>query len=95
MNGMASPVAAAAAWALVHFLWQGTLVGLAIAGVLSLLERRQASTRYAVAVGALLLLAALPVITAVGFTTIQATAWTARLSEWPSAVAIRDCRPRR
>jgi beta-lactamase regulating signal transducer with metallopeptidase domain len=57
-------IASATAWALLHFLWQGTLVGLAAGGVLTLLERRSASVRYAVAAGALLLMAALPVITA-------------------------------
>jgi len=60
MNGFAN----ATAWALVHFLWQGTLAALAAGGALALLERRRASSRYAVAVGALLVMAALPVITA-------------------------------
>jgi D-alanyl-D-alanine endopeptidase (penicillin-binding protein 7) len=39
----------------VHFLWQGTLVGLAAWIVLELLHERRASTRYAVACVALLL----------------------------------------
>jgi beta-lactamase regulating signal transducer with metallopeptidase domain len=86
MSGMDNPVAAAAAWALVHFLWQGTLVGLAIAGVLSLLERRQASTRYAVAVGALLLLAVLPVVTAVGFTPPVETPYAAAVTSPGSGI---------
>lgn len=53
------------AQALTHFLWQGALVGLAAWIALSLLERAKASTRYAVALGALLLMAALPFATAV------------------------------
>ena len=57
--------AIAVAWALMHFLWQGTLVGLITWMALSLLERAKASTRYAVAAGALLLMAALPFATAV------------------------------
>lgn len=65
MNGMASPAAVATAWALVNFLWQGAIIGLATGGVLTLLERRKASLRYLVAVGALLVMAALPAITAV------------------------------
>ncbi|PYQ66471.1 MAG: hypothetical protein DMF53_03520, partial [Acidobacteria bacterium] len=52
------------AQALMHFLWQGALVGLAAWIALSLLERAKASTRYAVALGALLLMAVLPFATA-------------------------------
>jgi len=65
MSGMASPAAVATAWALVNFLWQGAIIGLATGGVLTLLERRKASLRYLVAVGALLVMAVLPAITAV------------------------------
>ena len=54
----ASPAAEAVARALVHFLWQGALVGVATGGILALLDKAQASTRYAVATGALLLMAA-------------------------------------
>jgi beta-lactamase regulating signal transducer with metallopeptidase domain len=60
----ATPAVQAIAWALVHFLWQGALVGLAAAGVLGLLKRGSAAQRYAVAAGALLLMLALPVGTA-------------------------------
>ncbi len=67
MNGIAN----ATAWVLVHFLWQGMLVGLITGGVLTLLERRKASTRYAVAAGSLLLMAALPIITALQLAAIQ------------------------
>lgn len=48
-------------WTLLHFLWQGTAVA-ALAGVLMTLCRR-ASTRYALAVGALALMLAAPVAT--------------------------------
>ncbi len=60
----AVPAVQAIAWALIHFLWQGALVGLAAAGVLGLLKRGSAASRYAVAAGALLLMLALPVGTA-------------------------------
>src|SRR5436305_2633249 len=60
----ATPAVQAIAWALVHFLWQGALVGLAAAGGLSLLKKSSAALRYAVAAGALLLMLALPVGTA-------------------------------
>src|SRR4051794_28156035 len=61
----ATPAVQAIAWALVHFLWQGALVGLAAAAALSLLKKSSAAVRYAVAAGALLLMVALPVATAV------------------------------
>src|SRR5436305_14834348 len=60
----ATPAVQAIAWALVQFLWQGALVGLAAAGGLSLLKKSSAALRYAVAAGALLLMLALPVGTA-------------------------------
>jgi len=58
-------VTASVAWALVHFFWQGALVGLAAAGSLSLLKNGRATLRYTVATGFLFLMAALPVATAV------------------------------
>jgi beta-lactamase regulating signal transducer with metallopeptidase domain len=57
------PLTQAVAWALAHFLWQGALVGLLLAVILALLGRKNASLRYAVSVGALALLLALPVAT--------------------------------
>jgi beta-lactamase regulating signal transducer with metallopeptidase domain len=70
----ARPAAEVVAWALMHFLWQGTLVGLITWVALTLLERARASTRYAAAAGALLLMAALPFVTALWYTppTVQA-----------------------
>src|SRR3954470_15484509 len=72
----ATPAVQAIAWALVHFLWQGALVGLATAGALSLLKKGSAATRYAVAAGALLLLVALPIATAMRLAGTPATAST-------------------
>ncbi len=60
----ASPAAEAMARALVHFLWQGALVGIATGGILAFLGKARASTRYTVALGALFLMAALPFATA-------------------------------
>src|SRR3954465_5934478 len=62
MNGI---ITASVAWALVHFLWQGALAGLAAAGSLSLLKNGRATVRYTVAAGFLFLMAVLPVATAV------------------------------
>jgi beta-lactamase regulating signal transducer with metallopeptidase domain len=61
---MSAIIATATAQALMHFLWQGALVGLATWAALSFLENAKASTRYAVATGALLLMSALPFATA-------------------------------
>ncbi len=60
----ANPAVQAVAWALVHFLWQGALVGIAAAGALTLLKNGSASLRYSVALGALLVLLLCPVGTA-------------------------------
>ena len=51
-------------WTLLHFVWQGALLGLAIAGILWLCRRRSANARYAVASGGLVALLAAPVVTA-------------------------------
>jgi beta-lactamase regulating signal transducer with metallopeptidase domain len=72
----ATPAVQAIAWALVHFLWQGALVGLAAAAALSLLKKSSAAVRYAVAAGALLTMVALPVATAVRLAGSPATAST-------------------
>ncbi|HEX6903803.1 MAG TPA: M56 family metallopeptidase [Thermoanaerobaculia bacterium] len=60
----AHPAVQAIAWALVHFLWQGALVGLAAAGILALLKNGSASLRYSVALGVLLVLLLCPLGTA-------------------------------
>src|SRR6476659_8587307 len=70
MNGI---FAASVAWALVHFLWQGALVGLVAAGSLNLLKKSRASVRYTVATGFLFLMAVLPVATAVRLASSPAT----------------------
>jgi beta-lactamase regulating signal transducer with metallopeptidase domain len=70
---LATPAIQAIAWALVHFLWQGALVGLAALVALSLLKKNSAAVRYAVAAGALLLMVALPVATAVRLARLPAT----------------------
>lgn len=54
----------ALAWALVHFLWQGALVGLGLAAALALGRGWSARLRYALSAGALLMMLALPVATA-------------------------------
>ena len=50
-------------WALVHFVWQGSLIAGLLAAVLFLLRHRPASVRYHWACGAMALMVILPVIT--------------------------------
>ncbi len=51
-------------WALLHFLWQGALLGVLTAGALALLRRSAADVRYVVATIALSLMLTLPMVTA-------------------------------
>jgi beta-lactamase regulating signal transducer with metallopeptidase domain len=57
------PLLRALGWALLHFLWQGALVALLLAGVLSLLRERATNIRYAAACAALGLMLLLPAAT--------------------------------
>ena len=50
-------------WALVHFLWQGALIGAALAVLLALTGRRSPMVRYALSMAALIGMAAMPVVT--------------------------------
>lgn len=52
--------ASSLAWALIDFLWQGLLVGWAVALLLALMRKARPQARYLVACSALLLCAALP-----------------------------------
>lgn len=51
-------------WTLLHFAWQGAVIGLLIAGALWLCRRRSARARQAVAAGGLVALLAAPAVTA-------------------------------
>ncbi len=51
-------------WTLLHFAWQGAVIGLLIAGALRLCRRRSARARQAVAAGGLVALLAAPAVTA-------------------------------
>ncbi|MEP7011319.1 MAG: M56 family metallopeptidase [Acidobacteriota bacterium] len=84
MNGIATlaatPTVQAIAWALVHFLWQGALVGLVAAAALHGLRSRSASARYVTAVGALLVMLLLPVVTAIRIAATATTEQAERLA---------------
>ena len=59
-----SPLLHALGWALLHFIWQGALVALLLAGILTLLLRGSSPhTRYSVSCAALLLMLILPAVT--------------------------------
>ncbi|WP_338872208.1 M56 family metallopeptidase [Myxococcus stipitatus] len=60
---MSSLVMESLGWALVHSLWQGTLVALGLAAALLMVGSRAANARYALACGALVLAVVLPVVT--------------------------------
>lgn len=55
-----------AGWVLLHFLWQGTSIGLLLFSVLSLLPRRSAQVRYVAACAALVLMLLAPLSTLIG-----------------------------
>ena len=59
------PAAQAVGWALLHFVWQGALVGVLTAVALALLRRSAPDVRYVVATIGLSLMLTLPVVTAV------------------------------
>ena len=58
------PAAQVIGWALLHFIWQGALIGVLTAGALAALRRSAADVRYVVATIALSLMLTLPVVTA-------------------------------
>ena len=62
---LTGPVAQAIGWALLHLLWQATIVAGILAAVLSLMSRQSANARYIVSCGALGLVFSMFVATAV------------------------------
>jgi beta-lactamase regulating signal transducer with metallopeptidase domain len=61
-NIFENPAVLRMGWALLHFLWQGTVIALALKGALMLVELRSSELRYALALASLILMAALPVL---------------------------------
>lgn len=59
------PAARAIGWALLHFVWQGALIGAVTALVLACLRRSAADVRYVVATIALALMTTMPIVTGV------------------------------
>lgn len=82
------PAIQAVGWALLHFVWQGTLVAILAAITLRVLRNSAADVRYVVAAIALALMATMPLVTGVQ-TWLSATAESAvstRVDAGPSPV---------
>ena len=65
LNLLTGPMAQAIGWALLHLLWQATIVAGILAAVLALMSRQTASARYVVSCGALALVFSMFVATAI------------------------------
>ena len=79
------PAVQAIGWALLHFVWQGTLIAGVAAVALRLLRQSAADVRYVVATIALSLMATLPVVTGV-------QVWRAAASDSSTAMPQRSGR---
>ena len=81
-------IAHAAGWTLLHFLWQGALVALILAYVLTLLSRRSAQPRYLAACAALVLMAILPLITFARIVAAERSAANTFLISIPQSISV-------
>src|SRR5262245_44256375 len=90
MNGLetilAKPILQSLGWALLHFIWQGSLLALLYAASTIVLRRSSANLRYAVACLGLLLMLAAPVVTTIMID--RATAERS-VSETEAAVSVK------
>jgi beta-lactamase regulating signal transducer with metallopeptidase domain len=66
LNLLTGSAAQAIGWALLHLLWQATIVAGILAAILAFVPRRSATARYAIACGALALVFAMFIGTAIG-----------------------------
>jgi hypothetical protein len=57
------PVMEAVGWALMHFIWQGALIAVLLANIMSYIRRSAAEARYLIACAAMLLMLASPIVT--------------------------------
>jgi beta-lactamase regulating signal transducer with metallopeptidase domain len=65
MELLTGPLAQAIGWALLHLLWQATIVAVILAAVLALMAKQTANARYVTACGALAIVFAMFVATAI------------------------------
>lgn len=93
MNAMPMSWVISLGWALVDFLWQGALVGMATAIALALLRNARPQTRYAVACTALALCMALPVggfLRGLNFDSVATAPQVATAASWVAAPLAMD-----
>jgi len=87
---LAQPVVTRIGWALVHFVWQGALVGGAAAVALQAMRRSSANARYLAACAALCVMTALPVYTFFALETAAAPATAAPAVSFSQGAAGED-----
>ena len=68
-----APLAQAIGWALLQFVWQGTLIALLTAALLAALRRSAADVRYVVSTIALTLMLTIPIVTVMQTVVIEPT----------------------
>lgn len=85
---LTGPAAQAIGWALLHLLWQATIVAALLAATLALIPRARAGARYAVAIGALSLVFALFAATAIR--AFDAEALPIPLAAEPESPVVRE-----
>lgn len=73
---LSSPIVHHLGWTLIHFLWQGAVVGAVYAALRHMLRGKSPAVRYHLAMGTLAVMAALPVITFL------------HLSDTPAGIAV-------
>ena len=92
MNGFDLPalgtLVATLGWTLLHFLWQGAVVGVLFGLALAVTARASAPVRYRVALAALSVLAACPVITFIWLSPEEATITSIPVLNPPDAAAM-------
>ena len=92
MNGFDLPtlstLVATLGWTLLHFLWQGAVVGVLFGLALALTARASAPTRYRVALAFFVLLAACPVVTFIWLSPEQASVTGIAMLGAPAATAM-------
>ena len=82
-----TPFLEIAGWTLIHFLWQGTAIGLATALALKATARRSANVRYIVACAGLALMLAAPVATA-RLLSLDAALWSKQVRRTAGRVDV-------
>lgn len=86
------PLTEALGWTLIHFLWQGTLVGIVAAIALAAMRNRTASARYLASIMSLAVMAICPLVTA-GVLVSQIPAAAPAVVDVEPAPAIETAEP--